>query len=227
MILGAYNNDNKLNDMDTTRKIQRIRTRIKRNHERIDKMRRERLFMPFVKFVMLMPYMTSDTIKSLVLIPPPKKFNKRDVPDTLQMVTFGTLTQLQQAADSNDYLKTCCKLVSVLTGVDEKVVASRRAYDVLGIVNMIQAEMERIGKLFQSLHTDNTSDEVAAGIERLEFGAFGIVDWYAQRMGIIDHEEVFATPWARIYQCMKIDHENNEFEKRYRKIIENRSKIKR
>lgn len=213
--------------MNTNRKIQRIKTRIKRNHERIDKMRRERLLMPFVKFVMLMPYMTADTIKSLVLIPPPKKFNKRDVPDTLQMVTFGTLTQLQQAADSNDYLKTCCKLVSVLTGVDERVVASRRAYDVLGIVNMIKDEMERIGKLFQSLQGDHSSDEVAAGIERLEFGAFGIVDWYAQRMGIIDHEEVFATPWARIYQCMKIDHEQGEFEKRYRKIIENRSKLKK
>lgn len=213
--------------MDTNRKIQRIKTRIKRNHERIDKMRRERLLMPFVKFVMLMPYMTADTIKSLVLIPPPKKFNKRDVPDTLQMVTFGTLTQLQQAADSNDYLKTCCKLVSVLTGVDERVVASRRAYDVLGIVNMIKDEMERIGKLFKSLQGDHSSDEVAAGIERLDFGAFGIVDWYAQRMGIIDHEEVFATPWARIYQCMKIDHEQGEFEKRYRKIIENRSKLKK
>lgn len=213
--------------MDTNRKIQRIKTRIKRNHERIDKMRRERLLMPFVKFVMLMPYMTAATINSLVLIPPPKKFNKRDVPDTLQMVTFGTLTQLQQAADSNDYLKTCCKLVSVLTGVDERVVASRRAYDVLGIVNMIQSEMERIGKLFKSLQGDHSSDEVAAGIERLEFGAFGIVDWYAQRMGIIDHEEVFNTPWARIYQCMKIDHEQGEFEKRYRKIIENRSKLKK
>lgn len=213
--------------MNTNRKIQRIKTRIKRNHERIDKMRRERLFMPFVHFVMLMPYMTSDTIKSLVLIPPPKKFYKRDIPDSLQMVTFGMLTQLQNAPKDNDYLRTCCALVSTLTGVDERIVASRRAYDVLGIVNMIQSEMERIGKLFQSLQTDHTSDEQAAGIERLEFGTFGIVDWYAKRMGIIDHEEVFATPWARIFQCMKIDHEQGEFEKRYRKILENRSKIKR
>ena len=91
----------------------------------------------------------------------------------------------------------------------------------------VMEKMERIGKLFKSLQGDHSSDEVAAGIERLEFGAFGIVDWYAQRMGIIDHEEVFATPWARIFQCMKIDHEQGEFEKRYRKIIENRSKIKR
>ena len=213
--------------MNTNRKIQRIKTRIKRNHERIDKMRRERLFMPFAHFVMLMPYMTSDTIKSLVLIPPPKKFYKRDVPDSLQMVTFGMLTQLQNAPKDNDYLRTCCALVSTLTGVDERIVASRRAYDVLGIVNMIQSEMGRIGKLFQSLQTDHTSDEQAAGIERLEFGTFGIVDWYAKRMGIIDHEEVFNTPWARIFQCMKIDHEQGEFEKRYRKILENRSKIKR
>lgn len=213
--------------MNTNRKIQRITTRIKRSHNRIDKMRRERLYLPFAHFVALMPYMTSDTVKSLVLIPPPKKFCKKDIPDTLQMVTFGTLTQLQQAAKDNDYLKTCCKLVSVLTGVDERIVASRRAYDVLGIVNMVQSEMERIGKLFQSLNTDKTSDEQAAGIDRLNFGAFGIVDWYAQRMGIIDHEEVFNTPWARIYQCMKIDHEQGEFEKRYRKILENRSKMKR
>lgn len=213
--------------MNTNRKIQRIKTRIKRNHDRIEKTRRERLYLPFIHFVMLMPYMTVETIKALDIIPPPKKFNKRDVPSDLQMVTFGTLTQLQQAADSNDYLKTCCKLVSVLTGVDEKVVASRRAYDVFGVVNMIKSEMERIGKLFKSLQGDHSSDEVAAGIERLEFGAFGIVDWYAQRMGIIDHEEVFNTPWARIYQCMRIDHEQGEFEKRYRKIIENRSKLKK
>lgn len=213
--------------MNTNRRIQRIKTRIKRNHERIDKMRRERLTLPFVHFVMLMPYMTTDTIKALALLPPPKKLNKKDVPDTLQMVTFGTLTELQQAAKDNDYLKTCCKLVSVLTGVDERVVASRRAVDVLGIVNMVQAEMERIGKLFQSLNSEKTSEEMSAGIDKLNFGAFGIVDWYAQRMGIIDHEEVFATPWARIYQCMKIDHEQGEFERRYRKIIENRSKAKR
>lgn len=213
--------------MKTNRRIQRITTRIKRNHNRIEKMRHERLYLPFVQFVSLMPYMTIETIKSLVLIPPPKVFCKRNVPDSLQMVTFGMLTELQNAPVDNDYLKSCCALVSKLTGVPADIVASKRAYDVLGIVNMIQSEMERIGKLFKSLQTDKTSDELAAGIDKLEFGTFGLVDWYAQRMGIIDHEEVFKTPWARVYQCMKIDHENNEFEKRYRKIIENKHRIKK
>ena len=212
--------------MNTNRKIQRLQTRRNRNHERIEKMRRERLYLPFVQFVALMPYMTAESIKSLVLIPPPRKFCKRDVPDTLQLATFGMLIKLQQAPQDNDYLKTCCALASTLTGIPADRVASRPAIEVLGIVNMVQGEMSRIGKLFQALNTDKTSEEMSAGIERLNFGAFGIVDWYAQRMGIVDHEEVFNTPWARIYQCMKIDHENNEFEKRYRKIIEQRSKRK-
>ena len=182
--------------------------------------------MPFVQFVSLMPYMTTESIQSLVLIPPPRTFGKVAVPQDLQMVSFGLLTRLQNAPKDNDYLKTCCALVSVLTGMPSARVASKPAIEVLGIVNMVQSEMERIGKLFQDLNTEKSSDETAAGIDRLNFGAFGIVDWYAKRMGIIDHEDVFAVPWARIYQCMKIDHEQGEFEKRYRKIIENRSKRK-
>lgn len=208
------------------RRIQRKINTINKTFETIDTMRREVLYKPFAVFVPLMAYMTEDTVKSLVLIPPPKVFCKVTIPDTLQQATFGTLVQLQQAPKDNDYLKSCCALVSVLTGVDARIVASRRAFDVLGIVNMVQGEMERIGRLFQSLNTDKTSDEINAGIDRLNFGAFGIVDWYAQRMGIVDHEDVFNTPWQRIYQCAKIDHENNEFEKRYRKIIEQRSKRK-
>lgn len=182
-------------------------------------MRHDRLRLPFAHFVLLMPYMTEETIKRLVLIDPPAKFGKVEIPDNLQMVTFGTLTKLQQAAQSRDYLKTCCELVSILTGYSAERVASRPAIDVLGIVNMVQREMERIGKLFQSLNSGNTAEEQMAGADKLNFGAFGIVDWYARRMGIIDHEDVFNTPWARIYQCMKIDHEQGEFEKRYRQII--------
>lgn len=186
-----------------------------------------RLDYPFERFVGLMRYMTEGTIKSLAVIPPPHKYKGIKIAQDLQGATFGTLTQLQQSAKGNDYMGTCCKIVSVVTGIAEKKVPKCKAVVVLGIVNMVKTEMERIGKLFQSLNVEHTSDELAAGIESLDFGAFGIVDWYAQRMGIIDHEEVFNTPWARIFQCMRIDHDNSEFEKRYRRIIENRSKIKR
>ena len=201
--------------------------RFKRAEKRTETMGQERLNLPFVQFVMLMPYFTAESIKALALIPPPKKFYKKDVPKDLQLVTFGMLTRLQRAPVDNDYLKTCCALVSTLTDVPADIVASRRAYDVIGIVNMVQNEMERIGKLFQSIKADLSADEISAGADRLEFGTFGLVDWYAKRMGITDHEEVFSTPWARVFQCMKIDFENNEFEKRYRKIIENKQKVRK
>lgn len=182
--------------------------------------------LPFMRFVMLMPYMTTDTIQRLGEIPCPAKLLKVAIPDNLQLATFGLLTKLQQCPKEGDYLGTSLALVETLTDIPAKTLATLPAEDVLGVVNMVQREMERIGKLFQSLNGDKTSDELAAGIDRLNFGAFGIIDWYAKRMGIVDHEEVFSTPWARIYQCMKIDHEESEFEKRYRKVLEQRSKHK-
>lgn len=210
------------------RRIERTTRKINDTFNRIDTMRRERLNLPFVAFVALMPYMTEQTIKSLVLIPPPKKLKKADIPDSLQLATFGDLVKLQGVAkNEGDYLRLCCRLVEALTGINSDIVGSCRAYDVLGIVNMIQGEMERIGKLFQGLNAEHTAEEINAGIDKLEFGTFGLVDYYAKRMGIVDHEEVFKTPWARIYKCMQIDFENNEFEKRYRKVLEQKTKIKR
>lgn len=209
------------------RRLERIKTRINRNHNKIEQVRRNRLDLPFALFVRLMPYMTEGTIKALAFVPTPKKFCKAEIPQDLQLVSFGLLTRLQGAPVKDNYLQTCCNLVSVLTGIPADVVAGKKAVDVLGVVNMCQSEMRRIGKLFNSLQKEKTSDEVLAGIERLDFGVFGLVDWYAKRMNIIDHEEVFNTPWVRIFQCMKIDVENNEFERRYREILINRSKAKK
>lgn len=199
----------------TQRKIQRYR----RNRDKLLHSGSERLNYTFKKFVSLMPYMTEDSIKQLAFVPTPKTLCNKPVPQDLQMVTFGMLTELQQSPTDEDYLKTCCKLVNVLMGVPVNKVANSPAIDVLGVVNMIKSEMERIGKLFKSLQAEHSQEEIRAGINTLDFGAFGILDWYATRMGIIDHEEVFKTPWARIWQCMRIDHENNEFEKRYREIM--------
>ena len=201
------------------KQLERTKKRLKRVFDWVTFFRSQRLDYPFVNFVGLMPFMTDDTIKSLAFVPCPRKFCKKPVSQDLQGVTFGVLTRLQTCAKNGDYFKTCCNLVEVLTDVPAEKVARARAVDVIGVVNMVQAEMTRIGKLFQSLNVEHTSEEIRAGIDRLEFGTFGLIDWYAKRMGIIDHEEVFKTPWQRVFQCMRIDHENNEFEKRYRNII--------
>ena len=212
--------------MTTEKRIEILKKRHKLNLQWADLFRSKRMNYPFEKFVRLMPYMAQDSVASLTFVPCPAKFCGKDVPQDLALVTFGILTRLQQAPNKDDFCETFCNLVSVLLDVPAEKVRKCKAVEVIGIVNMIQSEMERIGKLFKSLQSERTSDELAAGIDRLEFGTFGILDWYAKRMGIIDHEDVFATPWARIYKCMEIDHENGEFEKRYRKVLENRSRRK-
>jgi hypothetical protein len=57
-----------------------------------------------------------------------------------------------------------------------------------------------------------------AGIEKLNFGMFGLADWYARRMGISDHDEAFNTPWLRIWQCRKNDIEEAEYRDNLQRI---------
>ena len=65
----------------------------------------------------------------------------------------------------------------------------------------------------------HTSEQMRAGIDRLNFGVFGLIDWYARRMGITDHDEVLKVPVLRVYQCLKMDKEQQEYENRLAKVI--------
>ena len=79
-------------------------------------------------------------------------------------------------------------------------------------------EVERINQLFQKVRTEPTQREKRAGVERLQFGLFGMLDWYAQRMGIENHDDVLTVPWARIYKCMDMDTRRAQFERRLQEI---------
>ena len=54
-------------------------------------------------------------------------------------------------------------------------------------------------------------------MEKLDFGSFGVLDWYARRMGITNQNEVREVAWVRIFQCMKNDAIKNEYERRLAK----------
>ena len=80
--------------------------------------------------------------------------------------------------------------------------------------------MQRINALFDSVKGKPTKEEEKAGIDKLKFGVFGLIDWYALRMGITDHEEVTKVPWGRGYKCLEMDNKRHEFDKRLAKIYE-------
>ena len=58
----------------------------------------------------------------------------------------------------------------------------------------------------------------------MNFGLFGLLDYYAQRMGITDHEEVERVPWIRVYKCLDMDAERTRFERRLRNILNKNKK---
>lgn len=93
-------------------------------------------------------------------------------------------------------------------------------------MNFVKNEVNRVNSLFASIKPTHSSDEIAAGINDLNFGTFGVLDWYARRMGITNQDEVFSVPWIRIYTCMKNDNEKNEYESRLHKQYMNKARKK-
>lgn len=95
---------------------------------------------------------------------------------------------------------------------------------VLGFGNMVARQIEHINKLFAECKVPPTADEKAAGVERLDFGDFGLIDWYAQRMHITTHEEAEKTPWIIVWQCMRNDAQKTLYERRLAKVRSNKKK---
>ena len=86
-------------------------------------------------------------------------------------------------------------------------------------------EVDRINKLFSSTSVKPTKEEKQAGVEKLSFGMFGMIDHYALRMGIANHEDVEKVPWIRIYKCLDIDSEKAKFQRRLQDVYARNNKL--
>lgn len=155
----------------------------------------------------------------------PAYVGNTSTPPTLDELTIGQLIELGALDDKNASLYEICKIV---LGVPYSKTKQARAIDVVHFCGWVWNEVEKINKLFESTRVAPTQKEVAAGIKELRFGLFGLVDWYARRMGIQDHDAVLQTPWMRIYKCLDMDNKTKQFEKRYmeNETNEYRRKIK-
>lgn len=146
-------------------------------------------------------------------------------PSTLDELTIGQLIELGALNDKNISLYEICKIV---LGLPYSKTKQARAIDVVHFCGWVWHEVEKINKLFESTRVNPTQKELQAGIQELRFGLFGLVDWYARRMRIQDHDAVLQTPWLRIYKCLDMDNKTKQFEKRYmeNETNEYRRKIK-
>lgn len=151
--------------------------------------------------------------------PCPATLCGKPVPKNLNELTMDQLTDLM-SINADTELDT----FRVILGIDPRQLAKQPAVDVVGTANFFQKELEKITDLFDQLKPHYSKEEREAGIEQLNHGIFGTIDWYARRMGISDHDEVLKVQWIKVWQCAKIDKENNEYDKRYREVVANQNK---
>ena len=146
-----------------------------------------------------------------------------EVPSSLNTLTYGQLTDIRTAIDCEDPI---AELLHIVIGADYPQIYQFNAVDVFGVANFCKREIERINKIFSSIKVHYSSNEIAAGVKDLDFGPFGVLDWYAKRMGITNQNEVRDIAWVRIYNCMKNDAEQNNYERRLRKQFQDSTKKK-
>lgn len=149
-----------------------------------------------------------------------------ELPNTLNTITYGQLDDFSRIdKDENDPTIRVFQILGIDIPTEE--IYKLNVFDVFGVLNFVREELERINRLFASIRTTYSSEEIAAGVKDLNFGTFGIIDWYAKRMGITNQDEVYNVAWIRIYTCMKNDNEKAEYERRLNKQYIERSKRKR
>lgn len=145
----------------------------------------------------------------------PTKVGGNPVPSDLNLLTLGELLQLQEMQTELDAMMVPCR---VLFKMEDEEIMNARAVDVVRLASWVSREVKRIGDLFASCHNEPKPQEVKAGIHKLNFGVFGMIDWYARRMGIADHEEVERVPWVRVFKCMQMDSEMEAYNRRLNEV---------
>lgn len=138
--------------------------------------------------------------------------------ENLDSLSFGQLIELSRLSATNDLFYDVCRIV---LKIDRETVNQARAVDVVTFVGWVTAEVNKINERFKKLSTKPTDTERKAGIERLNFGLFGLMDRYARRMHITNHDDVLSVPWIRVYRCIEMDNEADNYQKRYMEVMEN------
>lgn len=172
----------------------------------------------YMTFLLLFPYcekrVQEELQDRLMQQARPHTLCGREVPQDLNKITYGVLDDLRSAVGSKDPVAECAK---VLLDIEVEELLLADVNDVFGFANFMTKELTKINKLFASIKHSYSKEEEAAGVKDLDFGSFGVLDWYARRMGIKNQNEVRDVAWVRIYQCMKNDNAIAEFERRLHK----------
>lgn len=175
------------------------------------------------KVLMLESILTEESQEALLKLPKPRTLLGKEVPEDLNGITIGQLSELQEAAKSEDMRTIVTESARILLGAAPLKVLRHRADRTIGFAVWVLHELERIAKMWKAISVPPSPEAVQAGVEQLTSDTFSIIDWFALRMGIADHDAVMSVPWVRIWRCMKDDNERGQFQNRLREVMAKQS----
>ena len=146
----------------------------------------------------------------------PPYIGKKPVPESLNDLSIGQLIELSTLNETNESLY---RIPEIILGMKRRDIARSRAVEVVAFIGWVTGEVEKINKLFESASGKPSEAEKRAGVLKLSFGLFGMLDWYALRMGYKDHDDVLSVPWMRIYKCIDMDNKKAEYNKRLQEVL--------
>lgn len=147
----------------------------------------------------------------------PMKVGNVRTPSSLDDMTLGQMVQMSDCKTGAELFYRVC---NVLLGMEAKKVDDCFAVEVVRFVGWVLGKVKTINELFDKAKSQPSDEEIRAGFNQLNFGIFGLIDWYALRMGITDHEEVTKVPWGRVYKCLDMDKRTNDYRKKLQKVYE-------
>lgn len=148
----------------------------------------------------------------------PRYVAHKRTPENLYHITLGQLIELSQAKTGEDAFYFPCRVV---LGLTQQQTDKALAVDVVRFAGWCCGQLDKIDKLFGQLKPSRTEEEQQANPP--SFGIFGLVDWYARRMGI-SHEAVEQVAWSVVYECMKMDIESDNYQRRLQRIMAQKQK---
>lgn len=145
---------------------------------KISRLRRERqLYLPFYRYALIFSCAgeeeREEQYSAIKNLPRPVSVCGKETPKNLNMISYGQLDDLHDNSAGLLAIVNCCK---VILGVSEEDIMKESAERVLWFVYFCNKEVERINKLFEAIKPHFDSEEKQAGVDRLKFGSFGILD---------------------------------------------------
>ena len=157
--------------------------------------------------------LTIDTRIQLSELTKPLYVGGIKTPDDFNSVAFGDYLELMQIDNNRSYFVAPLRILLKIEE-PEKVDSN----EAVGFCNWSYSECKKVNELFKAIKREPTDRELRAGIEELNFGTFGLIDWYAQRQHISNHDDVLNVSWSRIYMCMKNDNLTRNFQEKLMRI---------